>query len=117
MFHRILVPTDLTSASQRGLDMALALASPKGTQVTLLHVIEVIPNLEDHELRTFYDRLERDARSGLRNLVARAHLPGQVEIVQELVFNRMVERGLADADAGRVLTDEEMKRTIESWPD
>ena len=37
------------------------------------------------------------------------------EIVQELVFNRMVERGLTDADAGRVISDEEMKRTIDSW--
>jgi len=37
------------------------------------------------------------------------------EILQELVFNRMVERGLADADAGRVISDEEMKRTIDSW--
>jgi len=37
------------------------------------------------------------------------------EIVQELVFNRMVERGLADADAGRVISDEEMKRAIDSW--
>ena len=37
------------------------------------------------------------------------------EIVQELVFNRMVERGLADVDAGRTIDDEEMGRTIESW--
>jgi len=37
------------------------------------------------------------------------------EILEELVFNRMVERGLADADAGRVISDEEMKRTIDSW--
>ena len=37
------------------------------------------------------------------------------EILQELVFNRMVERGLADADAGRVISDEEMERTIHSW--
>lgn len=34
------------------------------------------------------------------------------EIVQELVFNRMVERGLADADAGRVISDDEMKRHL-----
>jgi hypothetical protein len=39
------------------------------------------------------------------------------EILQELVFNRMVERGLADADAGRVISDDEMKRTIDSWRD
>ena len=37
------------------------------------------------------------------------------EILQELVFNRMVERGLADVDAGRVISDEEMKHTIDSW--
>jgi predicted transcriptional regulator len=35
------------------------------------------------------------------------------EILQELVFNRMVERGLADADAGRVISDEEMKHTVD----
>ncbi len=38
------------------------------------------------------------------------------EILEELVFNRMVERGPADADAGRVISDEEMKRMIDSWP-
>jgi predicted transcriptional regulator len=37
------------------------------------------------------------------------------EILKELAFARMVDRGLADADAGRVITDEEMKRTIDSW--
>ncbi len=37
------------------------------------------------------------------------------EILQELVFNRMVERGLADAHAGRVITDDEMKHTIDTW--
>ena len=39
------------------------------------------------------------------------------EIVQELVFNRMIERGLADVEAKRTIPDEEMKRTIESWRD
>jgi nucleotide-binding universal stress UspA family protein len=91
MFHRIVVPTDLTSNSKHALDMALALASPHDAHVTLLHVIERIPNLEDRELRTFYDRLERDARRGLRDLVAHAHIPGQVEIVQELVFGRRAD--------------------------
>lgn len=37
------------------------------------------------------------------------------EIVQELVFGRMVARGLADVKAGRTISDEEMKQTIESW--
>ena len=37
------------------------------------------------------------------------------EIVRELAFYLMVQRGLADVDAGRVISDEEMARRIESW--
>ena len=37
------------------------------------------------------------------------------EIVRELVFHLMVQRGLADADAGRVITDAEMGRRIRLW--
>ncbi len=32
------------------------------------------------------------------------------EIFSELALRRMIERGLADSDAGRVLSDEEMER-------
>ncbi len=32
-----------------------------------------------------------------------------------VVMNRMVERGLADVEAGRVISHEEMEKTIESW--
>jgi predicted transcriptional regulator len=39
------------------------------------------------------------------------------EILRELVLNRMIERGIADADAGRVISDEDMERTIDSWRD
>lgn len=34
------------------------------------------------------------------------------EIVRELAFHVMVERGLADSDAGRVVANEEMARRI-----
>ena len=37
------------------------------------------------------------------------------EIVRELAFHTMVERGLADADAKRSLSNEEMGRRIRSW--
>ena len=37
------------------------------------------------------------------------------DIVRELVFNRMVERGLADVEAGRTISDQEMEKSIESW--
>ena len=37
------------------------------------------------------------------------------EIVRELAFDRMVERGLADARERRTLSNEQMARRIESW--
>jgi predicted transcriptional regulator len=37
------------------------------------------------------------------------------EILRELAFAAMVERGVADSDAGRTITNEEMVRRIESW--
>ena len=38
------------------------------------------------------------------------------EIIRELAFHVMVERGLADSDAGRVISNDQMARRIRSWP-
>ena len=37
------------------------------------------------------------------------------ELVRELTFRVMVQRGLADSDAGRTISNEEMGRRIRSW--
>ena len=37
------------------------------------------------------------------------------EIVRELAFHVMVERGLSDSDARRTISNEEMQRRIRSW--
>lgn len=37
------------------------------------------------------------------------------ELLRELAFRRMVQRGLDDADAGRTISDDEMKKKIDSW--
>ena len=37
------------------------------------------------------------------------------ELVRELAFHVMVQRGLADSDAGRTISNEEMNRRIRSW--
>jgi predicted transcriptional regulator len=37
------------------------------------------------------------------------------EILRELAFARMVERGLDDSEAGRTISHEEMGRRIASW--
>ncbi len=37
------------------------------------------------------------------------------ELLRELVFARMIERGLADSDAGRTISHEEMGARIAAW--
>jgi predicted transcriptional regulator len=37
------------------------------------------------------------------------------EILRELAFGRMIERGLEDSDAGRVISNEETKSRIAKW--
>ena len=37
------------------------------------------------------------------------------EILRELVFARMVDRGLDDSRKGRVITNEEMGKRIRQW--
>ncbi len=37
------------------------------------------------------------------------------EIMSELAFERMVERGLDDSKYGRVISNEEMKNRIKLW--
>jgi predicted transcriptional regulator len=38
------------------------------------------------------------------------------EIVRELAFELMVQRGLKDSDEGRTISNKEMQRRIKTWP-
>ena len=37
------------------------------------------------------------------------------EILRSLAFARMIDRGLADSEAGNVISDEEMSRKVKIW--
>ena len=37
------------------------------------------------------------------------------EIVRELAFHLMVERGIADSDSRRVVSNEEMDKRVRAW--
>jgi predicted transcriptional regulator len=37
------------------------------------------------------------------------------EIIRELAFDLMVQRGLKDSDEGRTITNKEMHRRIKTW--
>ncbi len=68
MFHKILLPIDLTDKHQPALNAAADTAKQSGGSIELLHVIEVIAGLSMDEEKTFYQRLERVARKHLEKL-------------------------------------------------
>ena len=37
------------------------------------------------------------------------------EIIREMAFATMIDRGIADSDAGRTISNSEMASRIESW--
>lgn len=37
------------------------------------------------------------------------------ELIKELIFKQMIERGIKDSHENRVITDEELGREIEKW--
>lgn len=56
------------------------------------------------------------AKSVLRSVIdAQPEDASYDEILRELAFERMVERGLADVRAGRSVSHEEALRRIRSW--
>ena len=37
------------------------------------------------------------------------------EILKELAFNKMIQKGLKDSKVGKVISNKEMKKRIQSW--
>jgi predicted transcriptional regulator len=57
-----------------------------------------------------------DVKNAMTAIIARQPEDSTYEeILRELAYSRMIQRGIDDADVGRTSTDEEIKRKIESW--
>jgi predicted transcriptional regulator len=56
-----------------------------------------------------------DAKDAMTAIIARQPEDSTYEeILRELAYSRMIQRGLDDADAGRTSTDDEIRRKIKS---
>lgn len=100
-FRHILVPTDLTERTKKALRLASKLASSDGARVTLVHVIETIDGLQFDELKPFYKRMERKARTTMTALARRAP-EGAKHAETALVFGRRAEEIASFATANGV---------------
>jgi universal stress protein F len=104
MFKNVCVPVDLADRHERVLSAALRLLEPGGS-VTLLHVIELIPGLDEAEERGFYDRLEASARGSMTTLGERLEGEG-IAWQSEVVYGnraREIVRYVVDANSDLVV--------------
>lgn len=72
---------------------------------------------EDDDRRFEASLGERSAKAQVVALVE--DLPADStydEILRELAFHRMTERGLSDADRERVLTTDDLRHEMSTWP-
>jgi nucleotide-binding universal stress UspA family protein len=91
MFHKILLPLDLTDKHHKAVQTAIELAGKSGSEILLVHVIELIQGMPVEEEKDFYDRLERAAQEHLQKYAALLR-PWQIAHRQEIVFgNRVLE--------------------------
>ena len=99
-FRHILVPTDLTERTDKALQLAGRLASG-GARVTLFHVIETIEGLPFEDLRPFYERMDRKARTTMKLLAKRAP-EGAVNATHAVACGRRAEEIVRFASANDV---------------
>lgn len=90
MFQRILLPLDLTDKHETAVRAAGELARQNNASVILLHVVELIPGLDQQEEKSFYSRLERRARDHLARVVA-GLARQQVAAQPEVIFGHRVQ--------------------------
>jgi len=68
------------------------------------------------ELTSNSENLVASAKETMVDIIARQPDDSSYDaILRELAYARMIDRGLADSDAGRTLPDEEVQRKIQSW--
>lgn len=101
MFHRILVPVDLTEKSLAAVDLAYEFAAQFGAEVILLHVIETIEHVRFEELNPFYSRLESSARKGLQEFSER-FVSNKLRVDQAVVYGHRTKEIVDFAIGNRV---------------
>jgi nucleotide-binding universal stress UspA family protein len=100
-FKRILCPVDFSESSLSALAYALNLAGEADAHVTLLHVIEMPPELRENPMAPDFDidrihaAAEADARSRLQELIpdqARTYCTVETAVVEGRAYRRILQR-------------------------
>ncbi len=91
MYRNILIPVDLSERSARAIDAAASLADSGGASITLLHVIEAIQDVEDEEVRGFYEKIREKAKDTLGRWASSLSAKGHKVDIQIIFGKRGAE--------------------------
>jgi nucleotide-binding universal stress UspA family protein len=105
-FRHILAPTDFSEYSKQAIASALELAKKFGAKLTILHVIELPPYPVEGYVppslsATFMDDLERQATTGLAQLVPESEA-ANVEVARVIVVGTPYRKIIDTAEAEQV---------------
>jgi nucleotide-binding universal stress UspA family protein len=85
MFKNILVPTDLTDRAAHTIEVLKGLIGDAPVKVTLLHVVEQIPQTNPEEFRDFYSGLEERSAAKLASLAALLERP-TIDVARNVIY-------------------------------
>lgn len=111
VFHRILCPVDFSDASIRALEYAVTLAEETDAELTLLHVIEMPPELREFpiaagvDVESLHAATEADRLGRLQALVpdqARTYCTVQTEIREGATY-RAILKAAAERQVGLIV--------------
>ena len=101
LFKRILIPLDFTDKNLRALEVARQLAVQNKASVALLHVIETVEHVPFDELKSFYKKLEDEARARMA-LPSSMFLEKNLVVDPEIVYGKRAEEIVRYAMANQV---------------
>ncbi|MGB5156965.1 universal stress protein [Desulfobacterium sp. N47] len=88
-FKNILVPTDLTEKSRKVLELAISMIQKNVGEITLIHVIEKIEDIDDEDLDNFYKKLSMRAQKELDKVILDNKSYG-IRINTEIIIGKRV---------------------------
>ena len=97
MFKNILVPTDFSIKSKRGLEIAINIALLDHGNIYVLHVIKTMPNSTFEEFEDFYQKLEKQAEKQMTELLA-SYKGAQINMEWAVVYGNRVQEILRFAE-------------------
>ena len=91
LFNHVLVPVDFTEKNNQALQIAKQIAEQNKADVSLVHVVETISDMNDEEMSAFYARLKERSVEKMDPL-AEMFSQGGIQVYQKTLLGKPAEQ-------------------------